>query len=480
MPSCLAGLATQNLNLEKACRVNLQYEKHICDALSSRQTANYTSEEQAVQQLVAGMAGWKTVLQSALPCLLILFLGAWSDRVGRRKPCMLLPIVGELLTSVSLIICTYFFDELPMEVAGVAEALFPGLTGGWFTMFMGIFSYIADVTTEETRTLRIGVVNLFCSLGIPLGMALSGILLKKIGFYGVFSVSAVMYMIAFCYGYFGIEESNKIKVDKDIKEDERMCSSLRNFFDFNHVTDTFRVAFKKTEGNRRTRVIMLMVVVMVVIGPMHGEIAVMYLFTRYRFNWNEVDFSIFQTYSMVTNLIGTLFSVGVFSHILKIDDALIGVMSTMSKILSGFLYAFAVTKWQIYLAPIIEILNGTSFIAMRSIASKLVPSDELGKVNSLFGVCEAMMPLVYAPIYTSLYAATIYTLPGAFFLLGGFLTAPAVAIFLWMYTVHRKERKQQAEANATRDTSNTTIPNGVDNTAFVNEENTHNKQTATL
>lgn len=36
MPSCLAGLATQNLNLEKACRVNLQYEKHICDALSSR------------------------------------------------------------------------------------------------------------------------------------------------------------------------------------------------------------------------------------------------------------------------------------------------------------------------------------------------------------------------------------------------------------------------------------------------------------
>jgi len=32
-------------------------------------------------------------------------------------------------------------------------------------------------------------------------------------------------------------------------------------------------------------------------------------------------------------------------------------------------------------APIVEILNGTSFIAMRSIASKLVPSDELGKCS---------------------------------------------------------------------------------------------------
>lgn len=42
MPSVLAGLATQNLNLEKACRVNLAYGDEICDALTRRDTANYT------------------------------------------------------------------------------------------------------------------------------------------------------------------------------------------------------------------------------------------------------------------------------------------------------------------------------------------------------------------------------------------------------------------------------------------------------
>lgn len=42
MPSVLAGLATQNLNLEKACRVNLNYTSEICDALTRRDTANYT------------------------------------------------------------------------------------------------------------------------------------------------------------------------------------------------------------------------------------------------------------------------------------------------------------------------------------------------------------------------------------------------------------------------------------------------------
>lgn len=42
MPSVLAGLATQNLNLEKACRVNLNYTTHVCDSLTRRDTANFT------------------------------------------------------------------------------------------------------------------------------------------------------------------------------------------------------------------------------------------------------------------------------------------------------------------------------------------------------------------------------------------------------------------------------------------------------
>lgn len=80
-----------------------------------------------------------------------------------------------------------------------------------------------------------------------------------------------------------------------------------------------------------------------------GEMTVIYLFTRYRFNWSEVEFSFFSSYGMLTGLIGTVFSVGVFSHLLKMDDALIGVLSCMSKILSSFVYAFAVTPWQLYL-----------------------------------------------------------------------------------------------------------------------------------
>lgn len=41
---------------------------------------------------------------------------------------MLIPILGELVTALGLMLCTYF-ENTPMEVAGVTEALFPGLTG---------------------------------------------------------------------------------------------------------------------------------------------------------------------------------------------------------------------------------------------------------------------------------------------------------------------------------------------------------------
>lgn len=278
IPSVLSQLATQNLILEKACRVNLAYSDEVCSALSARNTTGYEAEETAVQQMVARMQTWKTPLQSALPALLILFMGAWSDRTGLRKPCMLLPIIGEFFSSATLIACTYWFYELPMEVV-VLESVWPALTGGWFTMFMGIFSYIADITSVESRTLRIGAANVFLSLGVPIGMALSGILYTKLGFYGVFSIAMVCYVLSFVYGLVVIKEpamvlmkhTHKKKPLPSERKRTSLCAFVLDFFRLKHIEETFRVAFKKGANNRQKRVIVLMVIVMVVIGPLYGE-----------------------------------------------------------------------------------------------------------------------------------------------------------------------------------------------------------------
>lgn len=162
-------------------------------------------EEEEVQRLVAEMAGYRAAIQSALPCLLILFwgkqtnadhknldkinwevaklmfmikfLGSWSDRHRRRKPCMMIPLIGEMLSSLGLIFCVYNTTwSLGMTV--FMEVIFPGLTGGWFTLLMGMYSYMADLTTEDERTFRIGVLTLCYQVGVPIGLSVSGILLK--------------------------------------------------------------------------------------------------------------------------------------------------------------------------------------------------------------------------------------------------------------------------------------------------------------
>ncbi|XP_050342626.1 proton-coupled folate transporter-like [Nymphalis io] len=443
MSNVFSGLAVQNLNLEKACRVNLGYSDEICSALNRRQTENYTMEESEVQKLTASVQAWKNIVQTAFPCILVLFVGSWSDKTGKRKACILLPIVGEVLCCTSFILNTYFFYELPLEVTALSD-LFPSLTGGWITVCVGVFSYIGDVTTKEMRTFRVGVANLCMSLGIPIGMSLSGILLQQIGYYGIFLISNCLYLISLIYGYIRLKDP--IIPQERHREQPVGCRGwVCSFFDARHVRETLTVAFRSGPRRRRLRVSLLIVVVCVIFGPLHGEMNVLYLFMRYRFNWDEVQFSMFCTYSIITNLVGTLFSISIFSDFMKLDDTVVGIISCTSKILASLIFAFASTTTEIYIAPLVEIFNGTSFIAMRSIASKLVTSEELGKVNSLFGLAEAMMPLVYGPLYSRVYMATLNVLPGAVFLLGAGMTIPAVAIFGWMYFEQREDNKQVEE-----------------------------------
>lgn len=128
LPSMLLELSVQNLNLEKACRVNLNYNETVCDALRIRDTANYANEEESVQRLVAHMTAWKTAINSALPCLLILFFGSWSDRHGKRKPCILIPLFGDIVMAFLLMLCVYF-NKTPIELAIFVQVFFTSITG---------------------------------------------------------------------------------------------------------------------------------------------------------------------------------------------------------------------------------------------------------------------------------------------------------------------------------------------------------------
>lgn len=79
-------------------------------------------------------------------------------------------------------------------------------------------------------------------------------------------------MISLLYGFLILPEP-RAKCKSSAEKVEKK-SLLADFFDKNHVLETFQVAFKKGANKRRKRVILLMVVVMVVIGPIYGKATV--------------------------------------------------------------------------------------------------------------------------------------------------------------------------------------------------------------
>lgn len=57
----MSSLTSQNLNLEKACRVNLDFPVEVCDALTARNTTGVEEQEVAVQKLVSASRAPVTV-----------------------------------------------------------------------------------------------------------------------------------------------------------------------------------------------------------------------------------------------------------------------------------------------------------------------------------------------------------------------------------------------------------------------------------
>ncbi|XP_061728977.1 proton-coupled folate transporter-like [Cydia pomonella] len=451
IPGVLARLATQNLNLDKACRVNLGYGDAVCDSLLARESNKYLKEELAVQELVASMEVWKNLIVTAIPSFLILFLGAWSDRTRKRKICILLPVVGDLLMCLSNILSVYFFYEIPVQLTMFLEAIFPAITGGWITSYMGIFSYISDISSVETRTFRIGVTNLCTTAGGPIASALSGILLHNIGYYGVFTVSGLLFLFSICYGFIFIQDPERPVSEKEIEDKSAdVWGSFKSFFDTKHVQDTLAVAFKTGPNHRQTKSILILTCIVLIHGPWYGEYSVRYLFTRYRFNWDALKYSFYNTFYIVVHALGALISISLFSRYLKWNDSVLGIISTCSKFVGAIAVARATTSLDMYIAVLLETFNATTFTAMRSISSKLVTSDELGKMTSVFNLTEILANMIFGPVYSWLYRETLSVDPGIIYYVSAAFTVPPIIIFIWIFIQHKKDtRKEMKKKNIT-------------------------------
>lgn len=432
LPSVLAGLAVQNLCLEKSCLVNLKYDEVTCKHIMHGQTQNYTREERKVQEMVAGMTAWSFPLQTALPGILIFFVGAWSDRTGNRKAFMVLPILGKLISIVGIILSTVFFMQVGMDETALLEGLPPALAGGRVVMTMAVYSYITDITSVSERTFRLGIVTAILTLTRPIGLALSGIMMRRLGYYGVFVTACVCYLIGFIYITLRLKEKTKKKV---VESDDP--TPLLALFSLQDVVATMNVAIRTREGSKRLQIILIMFAYMFIVGPVLGEAQMTYWFTRYKFKFSEIDYSMFLTYSVLVGITGSFITIYLFSKRWKMKDSIIGVIACASRIAASIVYAMAPTRTIYFLGPILDMLSAAGATSLRSIITKLVDADEIGKASSLISISEALVPVIYSPVYSKVYLTTLSTFAGAFYLISAALAVPATVIFIIIYALRK-------------------------------------------
>ena len=90
----------------------------------------------------------------SIPSLLVAPLwGPWTDKGGKRKPSLLVAIIGACLEMSTVLVVMYF--ELSVYFLYVAAAI-SGFSGFATVLMVGATSYVADISTKEERAFRIG------------------------------------------------------------------------------------------------------------------------------------------------------------------------------------------------------------------------------------------------------------------------------------------------------------------------------------
>ena len=108
--------------------------------------------------------------------------------------------------------------------------------------------------------------------------------------------------------------------------------------------------------------------------------------------------------------------------------------------------AYGRHTWLIFLAAVVAAPSAFVVASCKSIISKLVGEDELGRAFSLVSCGESAAALAGSMLFTAVYAATVSVMPGLAFLLDSALMAALLCVHL--VVAHRMTKSSSSSSSA--------------------------------
>lgn len=97
-----------------------------------------------------------------------------------------------------------------------SESIIDGLSGGWCICFLAAFAYISTITKDNNRSFRMGLLDFSMTVALPIGMGLSGVLLKTLGYYFMYILTTSLHLVNLIYVIFLVEDSKRTREQEKV------------------------------------------------------------------------------------------------------------------------------------------------------------------------------------------------------------------------------------------------------------------------
>ena len=321
----------------KICQIN-NNATHINDTSGhSNCHENMTDDEkdllQKVQKEASNLQMYLSVCQSLPTLFVTLFIGAYSDKKGRRIA-ILPPLFGSFVKALSLVLVIYL--ELPLWTLFIGSFI-DGCGGGFATLLLGCFAYVSDITIPEKRAFRIIIVEMSMFLSAAVGpIGFNTWLHREQNYLYPFMVITGGYALAILYAIFFVPET----VIKDPAVKTR-------FFSCSHIADTANLFIKDDEHKRRWKLIaFLMAFFPIAFITMGG----MSIDTLFQMNaplcWVDMQIGIYATVSIVIVTV----SGATFAKLVKmfLSDEVLSIIGGFAAALGRFYTGFVANTFMMY------------------------------------------------------------------------------------------------------------------------------------
>ena len=195
-------------------------------------------------------------------------------KVGRRLP-IIWAVSGYVLWSLILLVNYALYYELTADYLLLSTLI--SLGGSYMAFNVGTMGYIADVTTPQTRTMRLSICDSVFSAAYTVGHAVSALVFKAWGYYGSFGGAAVSYVLCILYTVLVLREPEKSKGPRQDSETENGCLSLMSP---KRIGDVFDVVLKRRPNRQRHIIFFLAVAILLITFAGSGSLSLTFLFIR--------------------------------------------------------------------------------------------------------------------------------------------------------------------------------------------------------